>query len=71
MYLSVTMILLGEALLVRSWSLLVYWLVWFAVVNLFVRGYEEPALQERFGVSFEEYAREVPRWVPRPGGWPR
>jgi protein-S-isoprenylcysteine O-methyltransferase Ste14 len=64
MYLSVTTMLLGEALLARSWSLLLYWLVWFGVVNLFVIGYEEPTLHRRFGGSFEEYVRRVPRWLP-------
>src|SRR5262245_1641986 len=33
MYLSVTAIILGEAMLARSRDLLVYWAIWFAVVN--------------------------------------
>lgn len=65
MYLSVTAILLGEVLLTRSGALAVYWLVWFVVVNAFVIGYEEPTLRVQFGASYEEYRRDVGRWIPR------
>lgn len=64
MYLSVTAIVLGELLLTGSRALLVYWLVWFSAVNLFVIGYEEPALRRRFGASYERYTRQVGRWLP-------
>jgi protein-S-isoprenylcysteine O-methyltransferase Ste14 len=37
MYLSVTLIVLGEVLLTRSSALLAYWVLWFAAVNVFVR----------------------------------
>lgn len=65
MYLSVTLIVLGEVLLTWSRPLLVYWAIWFVVVNLFVIGYEEPALRRRFGASYEDYTRRVRRWIPR------
>ena len=64
MYLSVTTIVLGEALLTRSRPLGIYWLLWFAAVNLFVIGYEEPTLRSRFGQSYEDYAARVGRWIP-------
>jgi protein-S-isoprenylcysteine O-methyltransferase Ste14 len=68
MYLSVTAILLGELLLVRSMPLAGYAFVWLVATNLFVLGYEEPALRRRFGPSYHEYARRVRRWIPtRPG----
>jgi len=65
MYLSVTVIVLGEVLLSGSRPLLLYWAIWFVAVNLFVVGYEEPALRRRFGESYERYRREVRRWLPR------
>lgn len=65
MYLSVTTIVLGEVLLTRSRGLLLYWAIWFLVVNLFVIGYEEPTLRRRFGSSYETYAQQVGRWLPR------
>ncbi len=65
MYLSVTTIVFGELLLTRSLALLTYWVIWFACVNLFVIGYEEPTLRRRFGVSYERYTETVGRWIPR------
>lgn len=65
MYLSVSAIVLGEALLTRSRGLAVYWLIWFTGVNLFVMLYEEPNLRERFGASYQRYTQQVGRWVPR------
>jgi protein-S-isoprenylcysteine O-methyltransferase Ste14 len=65
MYLSVTTIVLGEVLLTGSLALLVYWTLWFLGVNLFVIGYEEPWLRERFGAQYQEYTARVGRWVPR------
>jgi protein-S-isoprenylcysteine O-methyltransferase Ste14 len=38
-------------------------------VALFVRLYEEPALREKFGTDYEEYCRNVPRWIPRMRAW--
>jgi protein-S-isoprenylcysteine O-methyltransferase Ste14 len=65
MYLSVTMILLGEALLAGSRALLLYWAIWFLAANLFVIGYEEPNLRRRFGQSYEQYRQQTGRWLPR------
>jgi protein-S-isoprenylcysteine O-methyltransferase Ste14 len=65
MYLSVTMILLGEVLLTGLRALAVYWALWFVAANLFVIGYEEPTLHRLFGPSYEEYRRNVGRWLPR------
>jgi protein-S-isoprenylcysteine O-methyltransferase Ste14 len=64
MYLSVTIVVLGEALLTQSWTLGVYWAIWFLGANLFVIGYEEPTLRRRFGVSYDEYTLRVGRWIP-------
>jgi protein-S-isoprenylcysteine O-methyltransferase Ste14 len=64
MYLSVTTILIGEALLLRSRQFLAYFLFWFAAVNLFVLGYEEPTLRRKFGASYDRYLASVNRWLP-------
>ena len=65
MYLSVTAIVLGEVLLTSSTALLVYWIIWFVTANMFVLIYEEPALRNEFGASYEDYCRRVGRWFPR------
>ncbi len=38
-------------------------------VGLFVVFYEEPTLRKKFGAEYEEYCRNVPRWVPRLRRW--
>ena len=65
MYLSVSTIVLGQALLARSTGLLVYWAIFFTLVNLFVRFYEERALRRQFGESYERYTQRVGRGLAR------
>jgi len=38
-------------------------------VALFVQLYEEPTLLKKFGAEYEEYRRNVPRWIPRSQAW--
>jgi protein-S-isoprenylcysteine O-methyltransferase Ste14 len=42
-----------------------------ASVALFVKFYEEPTLRKMFGADYEEYCRNVPRWIPRVHPWSR
>jgi protein-S-isoprenylcysteine O-methyltransferase Ste14 len=39
--------------------------------DLFVQLYEEPTLRRMFGAEYEEYCRNVPRWIPRMHPWRR
>ena len=67
MYLAIVGILVGEALFFRS-AILGWMAVGFAVgFHLFVVVYEERALTQRFGASYERYCFQVSRWLPR---WP-
>jgi protein-S-isoprenylcysteine O-methyltransferase Ste14 len=38
-------------------------------VDLFVHLYEEPTLTGMFGADYEEYCRNVRRWMPRLHAW--
>ena len=38
-------------------------------VDAFVRFYEEPTLRRLFGADYEEYCRNVSRWIPRLRAW--
>jgi protein-S-isoprenylcysteine O-methyltransferase Ste14 len=38
-------------------------------VDVFVRMYEEPTLRRTFGAEYDEYCRNVPRWLPRLHPW--
>ena len=40
-------------------------------VHVFVLGYEEPTLRRMFRAEYEEYCRNVPRWLPRLRPWTR
>jgi protein-S-isoprenylcysteine O-methyltransferase Ste14 len=39
--------------------------LWLFVVHLAVVFLEEPDLRRKFGSSYEDYRRTVPRWLPR------
>ena len=62
MYVAVGSVILGQALALPSTSLLVYLALFFVTVASFVRFYEEPALQSRFGAEYTGYKKEVPAW---------
>jgi len=65
MYVAVTTILLGELLIVRTTAFAVYLAGWLLAVNLFIIGYEEPTLRHLFGAEYEQYTKQVGRWIPR------
>jgi protein-S-isoprenylcysteine O-methyltransferase Ste14 len=65
MYVSVLLVVIGQALLFRSRALLEYTAAVFIFFFLFVFLYEEPTLARKFGQSYEKYRDRVPRWVPR------
>ncbi len=64
-YIGGLCLLAGLGLFEHSISILLMTLVVFAVVHLFVVFYEEPTLRESFGGPYQDYRREVPRWIPR------
>jgi protein-S-isoprenylcysteine O-methyltransferase Ste14 len=62
---GVATILVGEALTVGSWRLAL-WAATFIVFNhIYFIVSEEPGLEQRFGESYVQYKRTVPRWIPR------
>jgi protein-S-isoprenylcysteine O-methyltransferase Ste14 len=71
MYLGVVTALCGEALTFGARGIA----TWAAVValgfHLFVVLYEEPTLHRLFGASYDDYRRDVPRWLPRLRAAPR
>ena len=66
---GVLAILLGEAIVFGSVSLLI-WFSGFLIVNLlYIPFIEEPSLERRFGTSYKLYKENVPRWIPRVTPW--
>ncbi len=64
MYLGAGIALAGAALYYRSLALVAYLAVCFALVHLFVIGYEEPTLGRTFGDAYAAYRQRVRRWWP-------
>ena len=65
MYLGGWLLLFGLSLYQQSVSILVFSILWIAAAHLLLVKLEEPGLRRRFGASFDDYCREVPRWLPR------
>jgi protein-S-isoprenylcysteine O-methyltransferase Ste14 len=64
-YIGALLVVLGEAWLFMSLPVLAYAGAMAVFFHLFVTGYEERRLGRRFGRTYLEYRREVPRWIPR------
>ena len=68
------LVIWGEALYFSSLGVVLYAVAVTVGAHAAVRYVEEPELRKRFGASYEEYCRLVPRWLPRirtrarPGG---
>jgi len=62
MFVSIVLILLGEALFFRSRALFVFAAGTALTLHLLVVLFEEPRLRKRFGPAYLEYCRIVPRW---------
>jgi protein-S-isoprenylcysteine O-methyltransferase Ste14 len=69
MYLAVIAIILGQAAILGSVTLVVYAATFWAIVAGFIGFYEEPALSERYGQQYDAYRRAVRRWIPRATPW--
>lgn len=66
---GVIFILLGEAILMGSMALF-YWFSFFVIVNIiYIPLLEEPGLERRFGEAYQDYKKNVPRWIPRIHPW--
>lgn len=69
MYVAVTALILGQAMLFSDVRLLVYGAFIWLGFHLFVTQYEEPTLRHTFGKDYEVYCRAVGRWWPRAIPW--
>jgi protein-S-isoprenylcysteine O-methyltransferase Ste14 len=69
MYVAVLAIILGQALLFGQISLVVYAGAVGMAMFAFVRLYEEPLLERRYGAAYAAYRNAVPGWLPRLTPW--
>jgi protein-S-isoprenylcysteine O-methyltransferase Ste14 len=66
---GVFLVLLGEAVAAASLPLLGWFAVFVTGNLIYLPLSEEPGLVRRFGQEYEEYRRNVPRWLPRLTAW--
>jgi protein-S-isoprenylcysteine O-methyltransferase Ste14 len=64
MYIGVALVIFGEAVLFRSLPIAEYGVAMLLTAHIFVVFYEEPTLRRQFGEEYENYRRNVPRWIP-------
>ncbi len=65
MMLGVWLVLVGEAILFTSTEIFIWFFIFFIGSILVVAIWEERDLENRFGETYREYKRNVPRWIPR------
>jgi protein-S-isoprenylcysteine O-methyltransferase Ste14 len=68
---GVVLVLFGEALVLLSRSHLTWALIFLGVNAVYIPLVEEPLLLAKFGASYREYCRHVPRLLPRLRPWRR
>ncbi len=66
---GVLSVLLGETLAFHSVPILIWLVSFFVINNIYFFFLEEPGLVKRFGDDYVQYARNVPRWIPRMKPW--
>lgn len=69
MYLAVTAVIVGQALLLGRYWLFAYAALFLATTMAFVTFYEEPTLGRQFGPQYDAYRAAVPGWWPRLRPW--
>jgi len=69
MYVAVVSLVLGQGLFFGSSRVLEYGFAVWAGFHLFVLIYEEPTLGKTYGVEYEQFCANVPRWIPRLRPW--
>ena len=66
---SVIVMLGGESLILGSWPVAGWMLLFFLILTISFVRFEEPDLERRFGDEYRYYKANVPRWIPRATPW--
>ncbi len=65
MYIAILVTFLGGFMILGYFLLLIYVILAIPALHLFVVYKEEPELRKKFGKSYEDYLKKVPRWLPK------
>jgi protein-S-isoprenylcysteine O-methyltransferase Ste14 len=68
-YVALVTIILGQAVLIGDWRLIVYGALLWVFFHVAVVAFEEPSLAQTFGSDYEAFRAAVPRWIPRLTPW--
>jgi protein-S-isoprenylcysteine O-methyltransferase Ste14 len=66
---GVCFLLLGETLIMGSSSQAIWTLTFWLANVIYLPLVEEPKLDKRFGEDYENYKKNVPRWIPMRTAW--
>jgi len=66
---GVVLILFSESFFFQSGNIMLLGLFFLSMNHFYFIFHEEPGLEKRFGEEYEEYRRNVPRWIPRWKPW--
>ena len=68
-FIAVVALIVGQALLFGDWNLLWYGALLWLFFHVHVVMFEEPTLKQTFGMEYESFRTNVPRWIPRLTPW--
>ncbi|MBT8405917.1 MAG: isoprenylcysteine carboxylmethyltransferase family protein [Deltaproteobacteria bacterium] len=66
---GVLILLFAEAILLQSWPIAAWMIVFFIGNAIYLPLVEERGLEKRFGNEYTDYKHQVPRWLPRLRPW--
>ena len=69
MIIGALLMLLAEAILLHSWPIAVWMMVFFIGNSIYFPLIEEKGLENRFADDYREYRAHVRRWIPRIRPW--
>jgi protein-S-isoprenylcysteine O-methyltransferase Ste14 len=69
MIIGVLLLLLAEAMMLQSWPIAAWMIVFFIGNAIYFPFVEEKGLEKRFGKDYRQYMAHVPRWIPRIYPW--
>jgi len=67
MYIGVLIIIFGWAIFFESFSVLIYATLIWLIFQVAIMIIEEPILRRQFGKPYQDYCKQVKRWIPTKG----
>src|SRR6202007_827741 len=68
-YVALVVIILGQAVLMGDWRLIVYGVLLWLFFHVWVVAIEGPTLEQTFWRKYEAFRAAAPRWIPRMPPW--